>query len=153
MGNFSKYASAAVVVSLVCVAFTAEGKAERKKGIAEWEYPGAKKLSGHSGGVQTALYVTGDGLDKVLKHFGDKLGRHLKDTTPTGGGAEGKAGKATASFNDSFGPYDGKSKRYPPRAVRLHIACQHTKAYTVTLVISRVKGEGHTHVAVTYVGK
>jgi hypothetical protein len=155
MLSVAKYVLAIIVVGAVGVTVTAGyDKAEGKKGIAPWEYPGAKKLGGATGGpLETALYVTGDDLDKVLKHFADKLGRDLKDVTATAGGVEGTPEKQTASFNDSFRPYDDKTMKYPPRAVTMHVAVQNTKTYTLTLIISRVKDEDHTHIAVTYVEK
>jgi hypothetical protein len=155
MRSIANYFLAILVVGAVGVAITAGAdKAEGKKGLAQWEYPGAKLLcSMTSWPLQSALYVTGDDLDKVLKHFGDQLGRKLNDVSATAGGAEGTPEKQTGSFNDSFQPFDNKEKKYPPRAVTMHIAAQNTKTYTLTLVISRIKDEDQTHIAVTYVEK
>ncbi len=156
MRRVSKYLAIALIAGLFGVAVTVAGeRAEPKEGIAQWEYPGAKRLSAWRGGpLQTALYVTSDDLAKVLKHYGEKLGHDLPvDVAATGGNLKAETDRQTASFNDSFQPFDEKAKKYPPRPVAMHVAVQNTKAYTVTLVISRVDGEKHTHIALTYVSR
>ncbi len=125
----------------------------QKTDIEKWAYPDANRLSAAGGaGLEQSLYVTSDDLEKVLKFYGKKIGQKLSgnDSAPAGGVVAG-SDKQMGSFDDSAQPYDDKAKNYPRRAVAMHIATQDTKEYTVTVVISRVPGENHTHIAMTYV--
>jgi hypothetical protein len=146
--------AAAALLALAVAGRADEKPTDAEKAAAAWEYPGAKKLSGQVGGpLVTGVYVTGDDLAKVLKWYGEKLGTDLAPREPTAGGVEGGADKQTASFQDSVRPFDDKAKTYPPRDVAVHVGVQNTKGYAVTVVVSRARGEDHTHVVITYVAK
>src|SRR5437879_173078 len=137
----------AALVIVIGVGSAQEKKtAGPKEGFAQWEYPGARQMRKTvTGELQTALYTTGDDLAKVLKHYSEKLGRDMSaDNFPTGGNGKAGSDQQTQSSTDSFQPPDENAKKYPPRAVTMHIGVQNTKAYTVTVVISRVNGEAHT---------
>jgi hypothetical protein len=126
-----------------------------KTGIEEWAYPEAKRVNTTTGsGLEQALYVTGDDVEKVLKFYGKKFGQRLSGDEPAKGDSGvvgGSTDQQTGTFTDSFQPYDDKAKKAPRRAVAMHIVTQNTKAYTVNIVITRVTGEDHTHIAMTFV--
>jgi hypothetical protein len=146
--------AAATLLALALTSPADEKPTDAEKAAAGWEYPGAKKLSLQVGGpLVTGVYVTTDDLAKVLKFYGEKLGTDLAPKEPTAGGVEGSADKQTASVQDSVRPFDDKAKTYPLRDVAIHVGTQNAKGYAVTLVVSRAKGEDHTHVVITYVAK
>jgi hypothetical protein len=141
-----------VILTGIAIAVGSE-QGDPKTGVEKWAYPEAKRLSGQSGGgLEQALYVTGDDLEKVLKFYGKKLGQKLSgNNSAPAGGIVGGPDQQTGSFDDSAQPYDAKAKEYPRRAVAMHIATQNTKEYTVNIVITRVPAESHTHIALTFV--
>jgi hypothetical protein len=144
-----------VSVFVLCVPGARSGEKEDAEAQAKgWEYPKAKVMaSSGAEGLYTVVATTADDLDTVLEHYGKKFGKKVSVHTSSAGGVESRDGKTTSTHHDSFQPYDDKKKDYPPRAVTVGVSSQNTKSYFVTVVVSRVKGEGHTHIVLTYVKK
>jgi hypothetical protein len=90
-------------------------------------------------------------LDKVVAFYEKKTGEKLAPDQPGGngiGGENGVGGKvveARVFQDDSVQP----AARSEPRPVVVRILVQRAKDYDLTLVVSRAKGEDHTHVALT----
>jgi hypothetical protein len=115
-----------------------------------WKYPGAKeRASGGIGNCEHALLTTNDDLDQVVAYYEKKTGQKLSPDAPGGsGGGSGPNDDLHVFHDDSVQP-DGTTAR--PVVVR--VFTQRAKRYDVTLVISRAKGEEHTHVSLTYTQK
>lgn len=128
-----------------------EAKAGGDKPAFEgWKYPGAKELwSGQGAGGFYAILATTDGLDKVEAFYEKKTGEKLKPDQAGGHGIGGSAGEARVFQDDSIQP----GVRAGPRPVVVRVLVQRAKGHDLTLVISRAKGEDHTHIALTYFPK
>ena len=95
------------------------------------------------------MLATTDALDKVEAFYEKKTGEKLKPDQAGGRGIGGGAGEAHVFQDDSVQP-GAKSE---PRPVVVRILVNRTKGHDLTLVISRAKGEDHTHIALTYFPK
>jgi len=121
-----------------------------KSGFEGWKYPGATELgSGQGAGGYHAMLATTDALDKVEAFYEKKTGEKLKPDQAGGSGIGGGAGEARVFQDDSVQP-GAKSE---PRPVVVRILVNRTKGHDLSLVISRAKGEDHTHIALTYFPK
>ena len=127
----------------------APAKAADAAGFNRWKYPGAKELGGGQGaGGHHAVLITADGLDKVVAFYEKKTGEKLTPDAAGGHGIGGGPGEAHVFQDDSVQP-GGKAER--PVVVRVLV--QRAKGHDLTLVLSRAKGEDHTHIALTYFPK
>ncbi len=115
--------------------------------LSEWKYPGSKMLDGASmsdGGNPLvvdvrcqAVLTTSDPFEKVVKFYSEQV-----EMPPVAGGLSTRAdqkhvhAKAVSRQDDSEG-----------RPVALRIIVVNKANTTITLVISRAKGENHTHIA------
>jgi hypothetical protein len=121
-----------------------------KPGFERWKYPGAKELGSDQGaGGFHAMLATTDDLDKVVAFYEKKTGEKLKADQPGGHGIGGGEGESRAFQDDSVQP--GVKAEQRPVVVRILV--QRAKSYDLTLVITKAKGEDHTHVALTYFPK
>src|SRR3954452_15658548 len=141
---------------LVFIAITGPASADEPPtatadAAAAWEYPGAKtSMSSEVGPLYSSVRITTDDLATVVAHYEKKLGTRTALARPAAGAAEGGSGEQTAVSQDSLLPsVDGKQPQ--ARDVTLLLASQHTKDSCLMLVISRAKGEKHTHIALTYI--
>jgi hypothetical protein len=113
-----------------------------------WKYTGATELgTGPVGpGGHYAVLATTDGLDKVVAFYEKKTGEKLTTDSPGGQASRGGAEEAWACLDDSVQP----GVKHEMRLVTVRVFVQRKKEYYVTLVISRAKGEDHTHISLTY---
>jgi hypothetical protein len=137
-----------------------EPKTGLEKEADAWLYPGAKALStGGSGGrVFQSVLTTDDEIDKVLKHYDKKCGTSLAgDDVPPGvfdSASETADGKTTStqSADDSTVPLEKKAKG-KPRGVTLRQLTRDEPGFFVTVLVTRAKDDGQTHLLVTYLKK
>ena len=142
-----------LVAMVVASAWGDEPPTATAKAASAWEYPGAKNsMSSEVGPLYNSVRTTTDDLASVVAHYEKKLGTKIAVDKAEAGAAEGGSGKQTAVFQDSLQPARD-AKKAEARDVTVLLASQNTKAYCLTLVISRAKREKHTHIALTYVSK
>jgi hypothetical protein len=142
-----------LVAMVVAPASGDEPPTATAKAVSAWEYPGSKNsMSSQVGPLYNSVRTTTDDLASVVAHYEKKLGTKIAVDKPEVGAGEGGSGKQTAVFQDSLQP-GGDAKKPDARDVTVLLASQNTRAYCLTLVISRAKGERHTHIALTYVSK
>ncbi len=142
-----------LIAMVVASASADEPPTATAKAASAWEYPGGKNsMSSEVGPLYNSVRTTTDDLASVVAHYDKKLGTRIAVDKPEAGAAEGGSGKQTAVYQDSLQP-SGDAKKPQARDVTVLLASQNTRAYCLTLVISRAKGENHTHIALTYVSK
>ncbi len=151
MGRISILAIPFVVAAIAIAANRAGQAQDWRQRLGDWQYPAATVNNGGSAGggatgaVNTFLshasasMTTRDSLDDVVKYYEKKTGCSLTPAPFSGYGRS--VDGMTNIFED-----DSKS-----RPLTLRIFQQHTKVYSLTLVISRGEGEKLTHVYWTFV--
>ncbi len=107
--------------------------------VGDYRYPAAKIESGGWGGANSASgshvfasMVTTDPLDDVIAYYEKKLNVDLSK--------KGGYGKSMGNMNNIF------ENNYQGRPLSLRIFQQHTKVYSLLLVVSRGNEEKDTHI-------
>ena len=123
-----------------------------KDAVEFWHYPSADSGGSAQGGNRhLATFTTPDDIGKVSAWYSERLGNSI----PTGhAGAIGNRGDTDGAYSsgcdDSFKP--GAPDR-PPRGVKLGVGTRKSPASAVTVCLSQVADEDHTHIVVSFVGR
>jgi len=131
--------AASIALAALALAPPRSGRAQDfRQQVGDWRYPNAKIKSGGSAGSNHASssrtyanMTTGDSLDDVIGYYERKLG---VDLSKSGGYGVSMDGMTNLFENHSAG-----------RPLDLRTFQQHTKVYSLLLVVSRVGGEKETH--------
>jgi hypothetical protein len=126
-------------------------QSDLEKQAVAWEYTPPKEHQTFQGG---RLYVsrawTKDDLTKVVEFYNKKLTNKALSIGKGDASVAGDKEKGTGTVDDSRQlDADGA----PARPVTIAVATEYTKSYSVTVVISRAKGEDYTHIVVSFVSK
>ena len=118
-------------------------KSLAEKAAADWLYPGAKVISaGHGGAVSCVVQETADDVPKILKHYGDKLGKKLQERGyQTGAGS-------TAGVTVEYSHVGLKPGAASGIAT---VSTFKTKTAVATLVVTRPQDGKVTTITVTHV--
>jgi hypothetical protein len=132
-----------VLLVATCVVDAGTSRAAEQEGFQKqsraWDYPEAKFLNTLSSVNESyfSFSTTTDDLDKVLKYYGEKLGRDKKWTKGTASnyslGGDGR-GNDILIGHDSYQPKEGE-KEQKPRNVSLNVGQLHAKTFTVTVIV------------------
>jgi hypothetical protein len=153
MRHYSTLAVCFLVALVVCPASADEPPTVTAKAASAWEYPEADNMmSSTSGSLYNSGRTTTDDLARVVAYYEKKLGTKIALDKPKAASHTGGGGTKTAVFQDSLQPAEN-AKTPQARDVTLVLASQDTEAHSLTLVISRAKGEKHAHIVLTFVSK
>ncbi len=132
--------AASIALAALALAPPRSGRAQDfRQQVGDWRYPNAKTQGGGSAGSNHASpsythanMITGDPLADVIGYYERKLG---VDLSKSGGHGVLMDGMTNLFENHSAG-----------RPFELRTFQQHTKVYSLLLVVSRAGGEKETHI-------
>jgi hypothetical protein len=144
-------------LSLLCVLFLslltgADDKPKgAKEGAGEFAYPGAKLFDEDREGARIyhARYTTTDKPGKVVEWYRGKA-KLVEGVEGIGFARNQEAGEASSVLPDSRAPGKDEHHRGEPRPVEVVSLTKKTRAYVLSVVVSRAKDEAATHIALTY---